>query len=153
MDQPNRPRHRKLRQPGLERRMGREARRISSQHRQLDDLYGLVAQGLAEGDPPGTRVAFQRFADALDAHFSLEDGLYFPALHGLRPELGEPLAELAREHVRLREEVAGVQECLDRDDLDAAGSALDRLISDLARHEGVEERLLADLTPVPGGGR
>lgn len=137
-------------QPGLERRMGREARRISSQHRQLDELYGMVADALELADAEAARLAFQRFADALDAHFSLEDGLYFPALHGLRPELGGPLADLARQHGELRQDVAAVRNHLEQGDLEGAAAALDRLVPALARHEGVEERLLAGLTPPAG---
>ena len=131
--------------------MGREARRISSQHRQLDELYAMVEDALRLGEPEAARLAFQRFADALEAHFSLEDGLYFPALHGLRPALAGPLAELAREHVRLREDASAVREHLDRDDLVGAAQALDRLIPALAKHEGVEEQLLAGIAREPEG--
>lgn len=152
----HRPNGERERQPGLERRMGREARRISGQHRQLDELYALVEERMRAGDAEGAGLAFQRFGDALEAHFSLEDSLYFPALHGMHPELEEPLAHLVREHVVLREQVGTVQSRLDARDLPGADTGLERLIPDLARHEEEEERLLASLQlrpgPPPSGG-
>ena len=68
--------------------MQRERRVISAQHRQLDDFYLRVAAAVDAGQPDAARALFARFADALEAHFALEDGLYFPALRGLSPALG-----------------------------------------------------------------
>jgi hypothetical protein len=132
-----------IEQPGLEKRMGKEARRISSQHRQLDVLYGVVADALQRGDARSSRAGFERFCDALDAHFSLEEGFYFPALHGMRPELGAELAELAREHGELRALLEELRPRFDGAGLDGCAAALDAFAARLARHEGVEERLVA----------
>lgn len=148
----HRPNGERERQPGLEHRMGREARRISGQHRQLDEFYAMVETRLQDRDAEGAALAFQRFRDALEAHFSLEDGLYFPALHGMRPELEEPLARLVREHGELRAQVEVVHARLGGRDLDAAAMRLDELVRALARHEGEEERLLAGLGPARGTG-
>lgn len=125
--------------------MGREAQRISRQHRALDELHAVVAERLEAADHDGTRLAFRRFADALEAHFSLEEGLYFPALHGLRPDLEEPLTRLAREHGELREGLQGVEERLEAADLPGAGTRLDATVSALALHEREEERILGAL--------
>jgi len=129
-------------QPGLEKRMGKESRRISSQHRQLDALYALVARALAGADGPEARSCFVRFCDALEAHFSLEDELYFPALHGMRPALESDLAQLSRDHVGFRQDLLDLNGLLEAGDLPGCSQRLDGFVRRLAQHEGREEQIL-----------
>jgi hypothetical protein len=129
------------RQPGLRLRVGREARRISSQHRQLDTFYGMVVASLGNGLAHRARSEFLRFHDALDAHFTVEERIHFPALHGLQPELDEELAALVEEHKTFRTQLDTIAETLKREDLDGGSEALDRFVVDLAAHEGREERM------------
>jgi iron-sulfur cluster repair protein YtfE (RIC family) len=132
-------------QPGLALRMQRERRVISAQHRQLDDFYHRVASAVHGDQPDAARAAFARFADALEAHLALEDGLYFPALRGLRPALGSDLEALCDEHQRLREALAGVARLIDAGTCAQCAAPLERLAGDIAEHEGREEGLLASI--------
>jgi hypothetical protein len=134
------------RQPGLTKRMGSESLRISSQHRQLDSFYSLVMDSLEEGDRKRAPAAFQRFFDALDSHITLEDSIYFPALHGLRPEFALELADLVREHADLRADLREIEKLIQDDDLRGSADRLDALGVALAAHEGREELLLARIT-------
>jgi len=139
------------RQPGLELRVRRGTRTISAQHRQLDDFYLRVAGALDGGEAERAQAAFARFCDALEAHLALEDGLYFPALRGLRPALSDILERLCDEHQRLREQLARVARSIENDACEVCAQLLERLAGDLAEHEGREEELLASLQT--GGGR
>lgn len=130
---------------GLALRMKGEALRISSQHRQLDDLYAPVASALDRGDQDGARAAFARFADALEAHLALEDTLYFPALHGLERRLEGDLAGLCAEHTALRTGMAGIAECLANASSVACAAAISEWVAELAEHERREESLLERL--------
>ena len=132
-------------EPGLALRMQRERRVISRQHRQLDDFYGRLAAALDAGEPPVAQAAFRRFSDALEAHLALEDGLYFPALRGLRPALAADLELLADEHQALREGLVGLAKLVEAGRCAACLRPLERLAGDLAEHEGREEGLLASL--------
>ena len=130
---------------GLALRMRRGTRVISAQHRQLDDFYGWLAGALERRDGNESRVAFGRFIDALEAHFSLEGGLYFPALRGLAPALARDLAALSDEHQALRERFAALGRKLAGGALDECVQPLESIVGDLAEHEGREEGLLASL--------
>ena len=132
-------------QPGLMLRAERGARTISAQHRQLDDFYLRVAAALDGGELATARAAFARFCDALEAHLALEDGLYFPALRGLRPTLERDLAQLEDEHQRLRQQLAQLARSIERDDCPRCANLLERFAGDMAEHEGREEGLLASL--------
>jgi len=131
-------------QPGLALRVERGRRTISAQHRQLDDFYLRVAAALEGGEAETARAALARFGDALEAHLALEDGLYFPALRGLRPELANDLERLCDEHQQLRERLARVARSIESD-LCGSAQLLEQLAGDLAEHEGREEGLLASL--------
>jgi iron-sulfur cluster repair protein YtfE (RIC family) len=134
-----------VRQPGLALRVQRGERTISAQHRQLDDFYLRVASAL-EGEQPDTaRAAFARFASALEAHLALEDGLYFPALRGLKPALAAALDQLEDEHQGLRERLAHVARSIEGTPCAACAPLLESLAGALADHEGREEGLLASL--------
>ena len=132
-------------EPGLALRMQRERRVISAQHRQLDDFYARLAAALDALDAAAAQTTFLRFADALEAHLSLEDGFYFPALRGLRPALGPDLAALAAEHQVFRERLAALARLVEAGRCEACLRPLEQLAKDLADHEGREEGLLASL--------
>jgi hypothetical protein len=133
------------RELGLTLRMARERRVISAQHRQLDDFVVLLAAALDAGEARAARVAYERFASALAAHFELEERFYFPALRGLRPALGPELEALEGEHHSLGEHLARLGQLADAGDCAACATHLERLAGELAEHEGREEGLLASL--------
>lgn len=136
-------------QPGLKLRMRWSGRRLSSQHRQLDALYGRIAAALAAADPGAAEDALERFLDAWDAHTQLEDKLYFPALRGLRPNLDAVLAGFAADHRRLRKVLVGVAPRLAAGELEAAAALLDAAAAEISDHEAREERFVAELTGTP----
>ncbi len=81
-------------QPDVRMRLRRAARQILSQHQRLESFYAMVAGAMADGDEREALVRLARFRDALDAHFSLEEGVCFPALARLRPGLSAQIAAL-----------------------------------------------------------
>lgn len=134
--------HGPSRQPGLERRIDRESRRISNQHRQLDEFYAMVEASIAAGRARRARSEFVRFQDALEAHFQVEERIHFPAVHGFRPELDAELAELVEEHRGFRAQLSQIARYFEAEDLERSAAALDDLVVDLAAHEGREERMI-----------
>lgn len=134
---------------GLRLRMRGEERRITSQHEQLDvlcrDVYARI-------DKYGAAPAigdFLLFMTALDAHMTVEEEIYFPALHGLRADAGGELSERVAEHVELRTDASAISELLKAGDRDGARLALDRLARRISKHEVAEEELIARITEGP----
>jgi hemerythrin-like domain-containing protein len=126
-----------------------EERRISSQHKQLGDLFERVMASLEGGGPRLAVGDFLLFATALEAHLSVEEEIYFPALHGLRNDVGSELVVLVEEHQLIREALPQVRQQLATDDREAARIALDTLANQIERHEHDEESLLARITEGP----
>lgn len=130
---------------GLRHRARRVARQISTQHRHLNPLFEALEQSTAERDGARARAAFERFKDAIDAHFSLEDEFFFPALHGLCPGRSGELSGLSRDHERLLGELVSVNEALGRDDFDSAHRTLGVFATTLSAHESREEQLVTTI--------
>ncbi len=140
---------------GLRHRARRVARQISTQHRHLNPIFEVLEESIAERDGAQARAAFDRFKDAIDAHFSLEDEFFFPALHGLCPGRSGELSGLSRDHERLLGELASVDEALGRNDFDSAGRTLGVFASTLSAHETREEQLVGAINGLTrsNGGR
>jgi iron-sulfur cluster repair protein YtfE (RIC family) len=136
-----------LEEPGLRKRIERESRRISAQHRQLDLFFQAVVTALESNERNEARAHFTRLADALDAHFAIEEELTFPAIRGLRSALGPTLVGLAEEHDALRERVASGREALASHNTRAAEvlEVLEALAEALTAHERREEEILAEI--------
>jgi len=137
---------------GLRLRMRSEERRIASQHERLDDLVGAVYKRIEEVDARAALDDFRLFVTALEAHMAVEEEIYFPALHGLRPDVGAELTDLVAEHGSLREASEEIRELLEADEAESAQDALDRLVSRVSSHELAEEELIARITEGPTSG-
>jgi len=129
---------------GISARLRREAQRVASQHRQLDEFQVVVTDALARGDLSEARRSLARFREALDAHFSLEEEFYFPALHSHSSQLRAELAELALEHDSLRAGFSDATVALSISDGAATTAALNAWLPRLDAHERREEALLAE---------
>ena len=132
--------------PGLDKRLRYEANRISSQHKKLDELYEAVRYDLARRARHTAYVSFGRFRDALEAHFEIEDRVYFPAVHGMCPEHRVLLDVLSADHVGFCKELLCIHRLLESDELDESEQRLEGLVVVLRDHEEREDGLLAMLT-------
>jgi len=136
--------------PGLGRRLRYESERISSQHEKLNQLYADVRRELDRHARHSAFVCFGRLRDALEAHFEVEDRLYFPAVRGFRPDCSPLLDSLSADHVIFRKELVAIHRLLDAHEIEESQRLLDRLVAGLVAHEEKEDALLADITPSRG---
>jgi len=138
-------------EPGLRYRMRRALRQIGDQHRALGEIRGRLAAALASGDRREAASAFVRFRHALGAHFELEEGVFFPALHGLRPAEAAGLEALGREHGDLLAALQRIAPLLEAAPLERVGAEFEALRRALGAHEQREEGLVTRLAEPPVG--
>ena len=122
---------------GLRHRLQRAARQIVSQHQQMKWLYGQLERALEDGQLDFIRDWVQRYREALEAHFTLEDEVVFPALLGYRPAWQARLSQLVLEHERFRVELREIEEQLEQGSADLAPrvAALARALAEHEHHE------------------
>lgn len=131
------------REIGLRLRLRRALRQMESQHQRLRPLYQELARALEYQDLAGIRRQLDQYRNALDAHFSLEDEVLFPALQGLEPGCTSELVDLSREHGRFIDALAEVQAMLSAQFGRPVAERIEGLQTDLATHERREEAVLA----------
>jgi len=134
---------------GLRLRMRGEERRISSQHRQLGDLFERTLDSVEAIGPRKAVGDFLLFQTALEAHMSVEEDIYFPALHGLRNDLKDELVDLVEEHKEIRIALDNVKFLMTKANDHDAQLALIELANRIDQHEEREESLLARITEGP----
>jgi hypothetical protein len=130
---------------GLRYRVRRALRQIADQHRQLHEIRGRLRGCLAARDRRGLRDAFVRYRHAIGAHFELEEGVFFPALHGLHPEEREGLESLGREHQGLLAGLQRIAPLVEAPGLERFDAAFEAFGGEMADHEKREELLVSRL--------
>ncbi len=137
-------------QPGLRLRLAHEARRIASQHAYLDEVESRTLRVLELHEAPAKSEALRDFQASLDAHFTLEEDVHFPALHGLDGSLTREIEALKLDHRQFREALeriaAQARACASSDQLAALLGAFRTLVAALHEHERREEALFARVT-------
>jgi len=134
---------------GLRLRMRGEERRISSQHRQLGELFERTLDSVEAIGPRKAIGDFLLFQTALEAHMSVEEDIYFPALHGLRDDVRIDLVALVEEHKDMRIALNNVKYLMTQSVEHDAKLALIELANRIEDHEEKEENLLARITEGP----
>ena len=133
---------------GLLYRVKRAARHIGEQHAHIGEIFRTLESAIARGDAAAARQGFERYSGAIDAHFSLEDRVFFPALHGLHPEHAKALEDLTEEHRGFLAELDRLGRELDAG-LERFGAGLAAIALELSVHESREERLVRELGTRP----
>jgi hypothetical protein len=135
---------------GLRYRLRRAAREMADQHQHIHEILADFDVVLADGSRDRVAELYGRYRSALEAHFALEEEVFFPALHGLQPEHGSELGALSREHEGFLAELAGLRARLADDHLGAFGRALRDLVRALELHERREEVIARSLLEPSG---
>jgi hypothetical protein len=131
--------------PGLRYRAKRAIRQMGEQHAYLRSIFAEIRRAIEQADAQRTREALGRLQEALEAHFRLEDRVFFPALNGLRSGHTEGLEMLSREHVGFADALRRLGMHLESSDLAGFGRDFDAFAGSLSAHEEHEERLVADV--------
>ena len=130
---------------GLRHRLRRAVRQIASQHEHLRSAHRAVAEAAEAGDIHALELGINRLQGAIDAHFSLEEGVFFPAIHGLHPQSESLLSALVSEHAVQRADLERLRAALGARPLAEFVADYRAFAAVTAEHEAREERLLASL--------
>ena len=135
---------------GLRFRLKRAARQTGEQHEHIHEILRDFESAVADGDRERLVEVFGLYRSALAAHFQLEEEVFFPALHGLHPEHGEELEELAAQHVVVADALDDLALRIESESLDVFAAEVRALVVEMGHHEKREERLVRRLMGWPG---
>lgn len=126
---------------GLTRRLAIEGRRIAAQHAKLGELCVALIEAVAHDQLGAAKGALTTLRDGLLAHFTVEETVQIPALHGSNPSLEPQLRQIVEHHVRFRSDLETFTRTLEEGDLSALREPLALFVSALVEHETQEEEL------------
>ena len=144
-----RPGRRPESEQGLRLRLRSDEKRVESQHQKLDEFCREVYSTLGKEGPRAAINDFLLYEAAVEAHMTLEEEVYFPALHGLRADLSEKLSELVRDHVEIRTVLDEIKSHLKANSESQARLALEALGRFFHDHEVREESLFVRVSSGP----
>lgn len=133
-------------EPGLVRRMEHASARLGSQHRQLAAFFSVVTDSLSDASEDAVRVSFERLADAVKSHLTMEENVYLVTLRRLHPNLSETIRGLVDEHQGFRRRIEALEHLLGRGLVEPFAETFALLTSDFEDHERREEAILSSLT-------
>ena len=110
-------------------------------HRQCDLLWAEVEA--AEGDTSAALKAWQRFTEAMERHFQMEEQVLFPAFEEATGMHGHgPTVVMRMEHQQMRGVLATMEEAAAAEDLDLLLDHGDTLLMLIQQHNAKEEGML-----------
>jgi len=118
---------------------------VEEQHRQLAILFEDTRAALDRAEPGAAREPFEQLREALDAHFELEDHLYYPPIAALRPRHKAVVSGIAEAHARFRTAFGEIASALEGGVVSEARRAFAEFTESFARHEVIEEELVRAL--------
>lgn len=115
------------------------------EHSELDQLVSALAGALERSGVAAASAALEDLYDAMDAHFDVEEGMYFPLLERLPSTHGADVKALREAHARIRGDLEKIRSHLSDDELDRARGLMGELMVLFDGHEQAESRLIAEL--------
>ncbi len=118
------------------------ARSFAADHQYCDDLFVGLEQALAEGDWVSVHEAAERFIQAMERHFQVEEVDLFPALVQANPATFGPVGVMQREHIQMRELFAVLRRAVAAADATRGFSTTETLLLVMQQHNMKEENIL-----------
>jgi hypothetical protein len=124
--------------------------KVSSEHRRLEEMFedlraALRPQEGATGPGPVAAEILEKMREEVEAHFEVEERLYYPSIWALRPERRAPLAALLERHSRFLAQLEQVAGALQSGALPDAAALFETFSSEFGLHEEAEETILREV--------
>jgi hemerythrin-like domain-containing protein len=115
---------------------------MSHDHRSCDELFAEAERAAADGKWEDARTAFEQFAEALEAHFTAEEGELFPQFEAATGMTEGPTSVMRAEHVQMRAALERMREALVQRDADDYAGESETLLILMQQHNMKEENVL-----------
>ena len=115
------------------------------EHSELDELILEVEQAIGQKGAARAGAALERFCEAMEMHFAVEETVSFPLVERASPRHRAVLAAARLAHQKIRESLEDLRELVELARFAAAQRALAVLLDRFCAHEAAEESLIREL--------
>lgn len=121
------------------------------EHSELDHLVSRVEDALAGSSFEPARAALEDLADALEAHFALEESVYFPLVERFSPQHAALVRDARTGHAKISESLDQMRELVENGEIAPARRTLAGLLDRFRLHESEEVQLISELQAMEVG--
>ncbi|HEX8963818.1 MAG TPA: hemerythrin domain-containing protein [Rhodocyclaceae bacterium] len=115
---------------------------LQQHHKHCDDLFAAAEALGHSSDWPACETTAGKFCAEMEAHFSTEEQVLFPAFASATGMNGGPVAVMRMEHAQMRELMAQMMAAAKARDRNAYAGAADTLLILMQQHNMKEENIL-----------
>ena len=115
------------------------------EHSELDRLVADVKIAMTSGSTQTADAALEELFEALEAHFKVEEDVYFPLIEKTSDRHTDVLRGARLGHRRIRESLEDVRSLVERAEFAGAERSLAILLDHFRAHEDAETQLIRDL--------
>ena len=115
---------------------------LTDDHRHCDDLFAAAEQAAGQNDPMGAKAAFQQFRQAMQAHFTTEEGTLFPAFEERTGMRMGPTQVMRMEHAQMLSLMQEAVQALDDGRAEDFLGQCETLLIMMQQHNMKEENML-----------
>ncbi len=115
---------------------------LTDDHRRCDDVFADVEQAVNAGDWAIAAERFSAFSSAVLQHFSVEEGVLFPAFEQRTGMTMGPTQVMRGEHIQMRQLISSAAAAIAAKDADTYAGDAETLLIMMQQHNMKEENIL-----------
>jgi hemerythrin-like domain-containing protein len=115
---------------------------MSTDHHRCDGIFAKAEEAISNGDWDQGAAAFQEFVDAMERHFTMEEGVLFPTFEQRTGMTSGPTTVMRMEHMQMRQLFSDMDDSVKEKDQDKYLGLSETLLMVMAQHNTKEEQIL-----------
>ena len=115
---------------------------MSSDHHRCDEIFAQAEEAISNGDWEKGTTAFHEFNDAMERHFTSEEGVLFPAVEQRTGMTSGPTQVMRMEHMQMRQLFADMDEAAGEKDQEKYLGLSETLLMVMQQHNTKEEQIV-----------
>ncbi len=115
---------------------------MTADHRRCDKIFALAEASVAQADWNSVGDQFLQLQQAMEHHFSMEEGALFPAFEARTGQTMGPTQVMRKEHEQMRQLLTEMSRAVTRQDRDNYLGMAETLMIIMQQHNMKEEQML-----------
>ena len=119
---------------------------MARDHRRCDEIFSTAEEQVANTDWDAASDTFNRFRQATEHHFSMEEDVLFPEFESRTGQTMGPTQMMRMEHIQMRQLFGDMERALASRDRDGYLGLSETLMMIMQQHNMKEEQMLYPMT-------
>jgi len=132
--------------------MARITDTMAGDHRRCDLIFAEAEASVSDSNWDAGTTQFNEFHTAMEHHFSMEEGVLFPAFEEASGMTMGPTQMMRMEHTQMRQLFSDMAQAVEKQDKDAYLGLSETLMMIMQQHNMKEEQMLYPMTDRTFGG-